>query len=282
MAQMSVTSMILIIRKSAFLTVVAPIVGSFGIVSGYLLASTPIEFAACVTLSRLLGNAAIYAIVGLEAVPFRRVLSEMRAGAKFMMTDGILLINDQVGTILLALILSRGDMGIWGICRQLLIAADTPSWSIVQAKYPALVRDPLGTYPDLRRHLLQISAAVAAIGMVGSYGLGFFVYHVPMLGPLMLIALATLPARYLQNLDDQAMRAVGASSLCVKLALYRFPPTVAFGTAMAFAWGVWGTALSMTISSIALMIVYRAMAKSAMRTVRPAAFLDPTAQGAPA
>lgn len=282
MAQMSVTSMLLVIRQSAFLTVVAPLIGTLGIVAGSFVASTPIEFATYVTLSRLLANVMIYAIIGMEVVPFRRVMAEIRAGAKFMLTDGILLVNDQIGTIILAFILSRGDMGVWGICRQLLVAADTPSWSITQAKYPAMVQDLLGTYPDLRRNLLHTSIAVAAVGAVGSYGMGLYVYNVALLGPLMLIALASLSARYLQNLDDQAMRAVGASSLCVRLAIYRLPPTVVFLTVMALVWGIWGTVISFTISSICLMIVYRIVARSTMRNLDNQTISAPARQGAPA
>jgi O-antigen/teichoic acid export membrane protein len=282
MAQMSIASMLLIMRGSAFLTVVGPLLGTLGIVAGGLLATSPLEFAYYVTASRLAANIVVYAVMGIEFVGFRRILAEMRRGFGYLATDAVLTANDQIATILLAMILTREDMGVWGICRQLTIAADTPSWSIVQAKYPEMIRSPHEVSASLAKQILVLSVAVAVTGTIASFGLGRFIYHVDILGPVMAILLLSLPARYLQNLDDQLMRAIGAGGLCAQIAAIRLPISVLFTSLAAFVWGIWGAAASVTATALVLVVVYRIVARSRLAEIPVASFAKADRRNAPA
>lgn len=267
LAQMSISNMLLIMRGSAFLTIVAPLVGTIGILAGGFFSNSVLEFAVYVTVSRLIGNVIVYAVMGIERVPLGRVFAEMRRGGSYLATDALLTANDQIVTILLALILSREDMGVWGICRQLSTAADTPSWSIVQAKYPEMIRSPHETWPSLTANIALISIAVALTGAIASFGLGHYVYHVEALGPLMAVLLFGIPARYIQNLDDQLMRAIGAGSMSARLAALRMPVTVIMTPAAAYCWGIWGAATSVTAAALVLVAVYRLAARSRLAEV---------------
>lgn len=282
MAQMSIAGMLLVMRGSAFLTVVGPMLGTIGIVAGGFLAASPLEFAIYVTGSRFAANIVIYSIIGFEVVSFARVLTEMRKGLNYLATDAILTANDQIATILMATLLTREDMGIWGITRQLLIAADTPSWSMVQAKYPRMVESPHEVSASLSRRIFLMSGVVALAGMAGSFGLGYWVYHVDMLGMVMAIILLGTPARYQQNLDEQLLRAIGSSRLCAQLAAIRLPVSVLFAAVAAYYWGIWGAAVSLTITSLVLVAVYRSVARSHLAEIPVTSYPAGLQESAPA
>lgn len=256
LAQLNVGNTMLILQRRVWLCVMPPLLNTLGIAAGWLLADTPLDFALFITGSRLVGNALLFASFPYEHVSFRGLLSEMRAGLKFLPMDLFGTLSDQLPTFLLASFLSREELGIFGICRQLLMACETPGWSFVQSKYPELAQSGAVSLPMIRRKVMAMSIIMALAGVVLSFSFGNYIYHINGLGLLMLPILATLPARYLQNLLDQFMRAIGRLKMCTGLSVMKLALAVVCFPAAVTLFGLWGAIGTMAGMPVLLLASY--------------------------
>jgi hypothetical protein len=103
----------------------------------------------------------------------------------------------------------------------MLTLSDTPSWSRMQAAYPAMVADPAGVFPGFRRSMLAFGAVFAAGVAAATVPLGLFVYHLPRFAILAPLLMTIVPLRYVMGSFDMRLRAMGLVARTNRLCLLR-------------------------------------------------------------
>lgn len=213
-------------------------------------------FAIVLTAFRLAACAAGYLPLGF-AMPsrdeFRSALGE---GLRFTPTDLLANASELVLLPLAGLVLTRGEIGLLGLARQFIAAADTPGWSFVQSRYPELVADAAGAGGGIARRNERLSFLAAGAVLLVATLMAFLVYDTPDLVPLLCIMLVALPARYMAYFGEQTLRATGAFGTCLKLAAIRLCVSVLLMGAVALA-GLPGAVMAVVAGSFASGIIYR-------------------------
>jgi O-antigen/teichoic acid export membrane protein len=186
---------------------------------------------------------------------FRGALGQ---GLRYTHLDAISAFSEHAGTMILSAMLGRAQLGLLGICRQLLTAADTPVWSYAQAKYPAMVRSKLANGRELERWCVSAGSLVA-IGLLGVTALlAYRIYDAPELVGLMAIYCVAMPARYLINIYGSALRAGGHVRLATRLGLFGFLVSVSVTSAAAAVFQLWGVACAFVVLCIGVTAAYAA------------------------
>jgi O-antigen/teichoic acid export membrane protein len=147
--------------------------------------------------------------------------THVRTGAHFLTADILNLGSDQLAILIASFLMGRADLGVFGLCRQMLTVSDTPGWSKVQSKYPLIISDRRKTMAELLRIMPRLGAYCGAAAAVLSIPLALFVYHsfeFLVLAPLLLLS---VPLRYLLTVYDVALRAAGAITATNNITLIR-------------------------------------------------------------
>jgi O-antigen/teichoic acid export membrane protein len=238
-AQGNLVSSLQVLQGKASQSIIAPLANSLGLIVAALFGSTYLLFALLLALFRFAG--VLSAFLSLERAPMdlRLFAKHARDGGRFLIGDVINLGSDQFTVLVVSYLMSRGDLGLFGLCRQMLTVSDTPGWSQMQAKYPAVVADPDRALPDLRRLMLRLGAFCAVVVAALAAPLGLFVFHLPQFIFLAPLLLTSTPLRYLLSTYDLHLRAIGAldrvnrvSLIRAALALVIIPSGAAVGGAL--------------------------------------------------
>lgn len=215
------------------------------------------RFALVLTATRLLG--VLLGFAPLSFARFRRdqIATAVREGARFVPLDLIAMTSEMASVPILAIFLSRAELGLFGIARQFVTVADTPGWSYVQANYPMMVSDVSAVAADVahRNEMIAWWTAGAVIPVASVMALA--IYHLPALVAVVPITLLPLPARYMNNFCDQALRAVGRVRECALLAVAKLIFSLVVFLAMARCFGFWGAVGAFTILSWVSGLAYR-------------------------
>ena len=178
-------------------------------------------------------------------------------GLKYSPMDLIAMMSEQTGTLIIAGILTRADLGVYGLCQQFVGAADTPGWSVVQSQYPELVRTRLGIAAALRSRVIKLSLVVALLVLASAAVLGQYVYKIP--GFLLMMAILTLsiPSRYLNNFYYQTLRAAGCIRIGTNLSIAKLLFGLAAFWTLGSTMGLWGCIVASLILSAGSAALYR-------------------------
>jgi hypothetical protein len=266
-AQINILTTLLLLQNRPLLTLVPPTIGALGIVA-MLWLDTLVEMALLLALTRVLGVALVFAFLPYARLTLAQARGYTVAGAGFLPMDILILAADQLALLAVTHILSREALGIFGLCRQIITAADTPAWSFVQSKYSELVETRLAILPELEIRVKQLSMVCAAASMVFSGLVGTFVYDLPLFALYMALPLISLPARYLATLYDQALRAVGWIAPANRVAAVRFVLAISMLPGGAAVFGVWGALGATALLSIAALLLVRPLARPLVRAAR--------------
>lgn len=174
-------------------------------------------FAAVLTASRLLGCAIGFALLEFRRTSASGVAAAIHEGLRFLPLDLLAAASDLGAIPLLAGFLSRSELGLFGLARQFVSVADTPGWSYVQSRYPGMVADFGAVASDVAKRNEEISFASAAAVLLLASATALAIYRQPALLPVLPLALLPLPARYMNNFCDQALRACGRIRECALL-----------------------------------------------------------------
>lgn len=193
---------------------------TLGVVSATLVADTLVEFALWLALGRLGGVLVAYLGLGFRWCGWQAVGGQLRLSAPYLLPDSLGLMAEQLPIAILAPLTTREEIGIYGLCRQFLSAAETPLWSRLVVLYPRLCARP--------RECVAVAHAMAWRGlgvmlalMALAAALAEWVYdsaQMRWLGPLLML---TIPLRYLAGTAEIGLRAVGAVSATNSLGLVR-------------------------------------------------------------
>jgi O-antigen/teichoic acid export membrane protein len=254
--QVNVQQTLYILQKRTLYAPVAPAIHLIGTVA-IMMAPSFHAFALYLLGVRALGCVAGFALLTFERADLRRARPAIAETLRFAPLDIGNLLADQLPVVLLAVLLSRAELGLYGIVRQFVSVADTPGWSYILTKYPALVDDMDGNAQPVARRNEQLSWLSAAASLAASTMMVLVVYRIPVVIPALPLVLLPLPARYLNNFCDQALRAGGLIRDCAWLTVIKALLSLTlFGMLAAYA-GFWGAIAASALLSLFSGLLYR-------------------------
>jgi O-antigen/teichoic acid export membrane protein len=270
LAQANVATTLLLLAGRTRWALLAPVCGSFGIGLGALLADDLLSLALWMAMFRILGNFGLFAALpGYGLIGRGQWWQEVRAGAVFLPMDTLMLLAEQLALVVLSVLLSRDELGLYGLCRQMLNAADTPGWSFVQAHYPNLVQTRLASAQALGRSLIRLTLVVAIAALAGAGVLAEFVYREPVLFEMMAVILTALPARGFAHFADRVLRAVGRIRLSTQLAAGQLALALAVFPLAALGHGIWGAVVALALLSVVWAVIYDRFARPLLTAPTP-------------
>lgn len=246
-AQTNMANSLLVLENRTRLTIYAPLGNLAGLVLGYFFAGNLLEFALILTVFRLAGTLVIFLLLPLGRVSLRSLVPWVRSGLRFLTADVINLGADQASVMIASYLMSRSELGIFGLCRQMLTLSDTPGWSRLVAWYPKVFADPRGTIPQFTRQMLALGVFCGISVAVLCVPLGYWVYHLPAFVVLAPLLLCSVPFRYLVGIYDMSLRAIGAVRATNEITLLRCVLVVALYSAGILLAGIYG-AIAATIA----------------------------------
>jgi O-antigen/teichoic acid export membrane protein len=220
-AQTNIANSLQVLQGRAEQSIIPPFANFVGLIAAGFFGSSYLLFASILAAFRFIGTLAAFLCLERARIGLSFFWSQVRAGAHFLTADILNLGSDQVTVLVASFLMSRTDLGVFGLCRQMLTVSDTPGWSQVQAKYPVIVSDPSGSVAELRRTMPRLGVICGAGVAALTVPLGLFVYHSPLFMILAPLLLASVPLRYLLTVYDVALRAVGAIMATNRVTLIR-------------------------------------------------------------
>jgi O-antigen/teichoic acid export membrane protein len=209
-AQANIANALQVLQGKASHSIIPPAANLIGLIAATAFGSSYLMFALLLAVFRFSGTLITFLCLPRAPIKLRLFATHVREGARFLTGDIINLGTDQLTVLLASYLMSRTDLGLFGLCRQMLTVSDTPGWSQMQAKYFKVVADPEETMPELRRLMLRLGLFCGATAAMLSIPLGLFVFHLPAFMFLAPLLLMSVPLRYLLSTYDLYLRAIGA------------------------------------------------------------------------
>jgi O-antigen/teichoic acid export membrane protein len=242
-----------------------------GLGFAYLATDSFAMFAASLAAGRILGVALIYVGLPMEACSTRALWSHLRHGSKFVFPDAMGLVADQLSIAVVSGLTNRAELGVFGLCRQLLTVGDTPLYSRLVASYPKVCRD-LGSLRQLESQMLVRGLAAGALLAALAPVLAIFVYgtrDLAWMGPLMMLC---VPLRYAASTAELGLRAAGEIAAVQRLNLARIGLVCLLPIGIHFA-GLAGVGIAFVVQTCAVALLARRFASRL-----PSAGSDPRPQ----
>ncbi|SFK74687.1 lipopolysaccharide biosynthesis protein [Methylocapsa palsarum] len=275
-AQANVANALQVLHGRAWQSIIPPAANFIGLIAAAAFAPSYLMFALLLAMFRFAGTFAAFLYMPRTRISFNHFWTHVRAGAHFLTADILNLGSDQFTVLLASYVMSRADLGLFGLCRQMLTVSDTPGWSQIQAKYPAMVSDPARAFPELRRSMPRLGA-FCALGVAAlTAPLGLFVYRSPQFMFLAPLLLSSVPLRYLLTVLDAHLRAIGAVMKTNRVSLLRAVLALVIIPASAWLGGALGAILgTMAHTALSVYLTRR------VSMIEPAPVIDrPAAEGA--
>jgi O-antigen/teichoic acid export membrane protein len=210
-----------------------------GVAAAAILARTLVEFALLLAAGRFMGLVLVYATLPQRWCGWVRVWQQFRVGARYLVPDSLGLLAEQLSIAILAPLTTRPEMGVYGLCRQFLTAAETPLWSRLVVLYPRVCEQPSDSL-RIVRSMAREGIAVMVILILVIAALAKWLYQsdgMLQLGPLLMLA---IPLRYIAGTAEISLRALGAVPTVNRLGLIRLAllPLIPAGLYFGRLWGV--------------------------------------------
>lgn len=234
----------------------APLCETGGLLAGWLWCASAPALALTLLAARLGSVLLVWGGFRLERLPLRRVRAIGRDGMRWLAPDLLGLLGEQAAPLALGAFVARGELGVFRLCQQLLMAADSPCWTFVQSKYPEMVERGPALVARVHGQVRRIARVVAVALVAGAAVLAYGVFHVPAVAPLMAILSAALPWRYQGYLFGQALRAAGRVAAVTWLGGAKLAVFLLLITAGARCAGVWGAIVALACCSVLAGLAY--------------------------
>jgi len=256
-AQSALADALLVLQGRARRAVISPLGGTAGLSAAYLFADDYVTFAALLAAGRFAGSATVLASLPLQWCGWSAFVGHLKHGLRYLGPDTMGLTADQLSVAIVAMLATRAELGVFGLCRQLLTAADTPMWSRLLIAYPGLCERPRNGLA-LQTRMLHRGAVIAAAVAVLSVGLGLWVYRLPDVARLAPLLMLSVPFRYVAGTGEFALRAIGAIAAVNWLTGARcaLAPLLAAGLLLA---GLTGAIVAIVLQSLVLAVLARSL-----------------------
>lgn len=246
-AQTVILDALLVLDGRVWLTYLSPLGAAAGMLLGYVQAQDLPQFALYLTLGRLAGVYALFATLKYEWCGWAQFASSLRDGVRYIVPDLMNLASEHLGTALLGVLATRAELGVFGLCRQFITAAETPLWSRLMALYPAICRDASLT-ERYAREMSVIGVAIGASAAVLASLLAVAVFHVPGMLALAPLLMCSVPFRYRGGTAESGLRAFGRTAVIHRLAAMRLAWLLAWPLAYGSA-GLLGVAVLLVLQN---------------------------------
>ncbi|QRM53584.1 hypothetical protein [Sinorhizobium sp. BG8] len=219
-AQTSVTSALQVLQRREAQSIISPALNAIGLLVGAL---TPdfSSFCLSVLAFRLAGIVVPYALLPHDFTVIRQAAVHLRAGMRYLLSDVVLVLSENFILLLSSGILSRSELGILGICRQLLTASDTPGWANIQSLYPRLVAGSDQFFQSTTKSMLRLGTILGALVTIVAIPAGILVFKAPDLWIYAAILMASVPARYVVLTIETYLKAKGEIGFVTRLTALR-------------------------------------------------------------
>jgi len=262
-AQSSIAEALLVLQGKTGRIALSTLGGLLGLAVAYLVAEDFLVFATILAIGRFSGLACLFASLPCERFGAATLREHLRRGTRFLLPDMLGLLAEQASVAIVSMLTSRAELGVFGLCRQLLTVGDTPLWSRLVAWYPRLCAEPAAARTLERQMLargLGFGAALAALAPA----LGTWVFHSPevvRLGPLMMCC---VPFRYVAGTAEMTLRAMSDVAAVHRVTLLRCA-LVALLPIGLWCGGLTGAVLAMILQIALVAVLARRMVAAASR-----------------
>lgn len=248
--------MLSIMHRRFSVGLAAPLIETAGLVVGAVASATPATFAGCLLGSRVASATLIWSGFGYARMPVARLKEIARSSVHYVVNDTLTVAPEQAAPLLLAGFVSRDALGIFRLCQQLLMAADTPAWTFVQSRYPHMVDGDVAFHRELARQVNSLALTASVVCLLGSTVLALVCFHTPSLALLMAVLSPCLLWRYRAYLYGQALRAAGRLTAVTGLATLRLIVALGAFYLATGAFGLWGAVGTVAVLSVATGTAY--------------------------
>jgi len=248
--------MLAIMHRRFAVGLAAPLCETAGMIAGTLLAATPAGFAVYLLSARLASATLIWSGFRYQRLPAARLRGIARASVHYVVNDTLTVAPEQAAPLLLAAVVSRGELGLFRLCQQLLMAADSPVWTFVQSRYPRMVDGDPAFHAGLARQVDRMALLASGACLVGSAVLALVFFRAPRLALLMAVLSPCLWWRYRAYLYGQALRASGRLAAVTQLAATRLALALVAFTVVTERFGLWGAVVTLALLSVATGTAY--------------------------
>lgn len=235
---------------------IAPLCETAGLLIGWWVCERALALALLLLGARVVSVLIIWGGFRFEVLPLRRVAGIGRDGVRWLAPDLLGLLAEQSAPLVLAAFVGRTELGVFRLCQQMLMAADSACWTFVQSKYPQMVARGAAVVAVVHDQLRRMAAVVAAALAGGAALLAYAVFDVPQVAPLMLILAAALRWRYMHYLFGQALRARGRVAAVTWLGAAKLAVALTLITAATAVAGVWGAVAALATTSLLSGLAY--------------------------
>ncbi len=253
----NVANTLFIMQNRAYLSLIFPVVHTVGLLLGLIYSQTLVHFAIFLMVFRGLGALLPFCLMKYARVRITKIWSCGITGFGYFPPDMLAVLSEQSGPIILSFLLSRGELGVFGLCRQVLTAGEFPAWSLAQSIYPHLVKTRLGSVREFQRRNIRLSVLAAIIVLSGSLILGFFIYGLPSFAYMMILVSLIIPFRYDNCFFDQVIKSVGKVRLNIVLNGIKLLVAIPLFAILGKTLGIWGAVSALAILSIFSDFLYR-------------------------
>jgi len=260
-AQSNIVNTLLLLQGRTRLSVVPPLLNCAGILLGMVSAETLFQFGMMFIASRLLGNVLLFINMQYEPVGWSVILQQAKKGAKFLPMDLMSQFSEQLVSFMLAILLPRTELGIFGLCRQVVYAAITPGWSHVDASYPQFVSSRLENADSVKKQNRALSNLATVLVICGSFVLGIFVYKIPQFWFMCILLAFSIPSRYLGYFYDKILRSAGQVKTCNYVTFARICLSMAIFPIFVLSFQLWGAILGWVLLSLLSLILWQRAAR---------------------
>lgn len=253
----NVANTLFIMQNRTYLSLIFPVAHTVGLLLGMIYAQTVLQFAIFLMASRALGTTLPFCFLNYARTRISEIWDCGIQGFLYFPSDMLANLSEQSGPVILSFFLSRGELGVFGLCRQVLTAGDFPCWSFLQSIYPRMVKTRLATIREFQRQNIRLSVLVAVSVLTGSFILGFFIYQLPNFFYMMILLVLVIPFRYDNCLYDQVIKSVGKIKLNITLNVIKLLVAIPLFAIMGKMLGVWGAIIGMALLAMLSYFLYR-------------------------
>ena len=193
---------------------ILPLSSFFGIIFATYFSWSYVSFALILGLIRLVGFICAFTLLPHQRISLKQVVDQIMSGVKYISSDSINLLSDQLPILISSFLISRQELGLFGLCRQSLTLSQTPIWSFMSSKYPSIVENPGVSLENMPSEMLKFGAITGLVVSIISLPIGFLVYKSNEFIFLSFLLMFLNPYRYLLYFYDVYLKAIGAINQC--------------------------------------------------------------------
>jgi hypothetical protein len=254
--QNNVAQILYVMQGRQHLAPIMPAIHIAGIAIAASAASLP-TFGIILLCTRIAASIVGFLPLSYAWTSFADVATTIRASVRYASLDAAGMLAELLPIVLISGLLTREELGLIGLLRQFLTVADLPGYSMVFNAYPSLVQDPDRVGPELARANERMAWKSALGTLVLASAAAVVVYGAPVLAAALPIVLLSLPARYITNFCDQALRAAGLVREAAALTIMQVAIALPAFWLLSYVAGFWGAVAAFSGCSLVTGLVYR-------------------------